>query len=658
MKVKGDLEVVGQVSASNLTVTGKLNVGTVDLNTTDTEALVINGDEVQKRILGTNAFTNVVDTELLQKDISWGESYIQNFRSNVIDQGAEYCSNSAGYEFGKLKSQGWVNRPSLVMIPSAVKPGTLFSQLPINNVGDFTVSRNSTATYIDEDGILQTALPNVARIDFSDGTGDGALLLEPQATNLITYPISFGNAYWTKTGASIEGDASTAGSELVVNGDFATDTAWTKEGSWAISAGVATVTGGGANPALIQSPMGTIGSVYLISFEVTANTLVGTGDVFDLPYLIPSASFTIAELTVGVHTFQGTISSANAFRLRLLATATSGSLSIDNVSVKEVQGYSAPSVDFPTSAFKLVEGTSTGNHKIHQNFGGTTANADYSISFYVKPNGNDYVTLNPTGLSASKAQFNLSTKTVAIDNHAGATYSNGKIEELANGWLRCSATVNEPYGTIYAHIYTSPTTSYLSYTGDGTSGVYIFMAQVEQSSVATSPTFTDITLGDEGSTTTRLADSVTDAGDVNTFNDSEGVLYAEVQGFENGGSTRVFSVSDGSDSNNLYVSLSSTSNLIAAQILSGGVAQCNLITTSTNQTNSNKIAVKYKLNDFALWVNGVEVSTDLSGITPSGLDRLNFDFGQGSFDFYGKTKAIQYYNTALSDAELLTLTTL
>jgi hypothetical protein len=35
-----------------------------------------------------------------------------------------------------------------------------------------------------------------------------------------------------------------------------------------------------------------------------------------------------------------------------------------NVSVKEVQGYSAPSVDFPTSAFKLVESTSTSIHRI------------------------------------------------------------------------------------------------------------------------------------------------------------------------------------------------------------------------------------------------------------------------------------------------------
>ena len=42
------------------------------------------------------------------------------------------------------------------------------------------------------------------------------------------------------------------------------------------------------------------------------------------------------------------------------------------------------------------------------------------------------------------------------------------------------------------------------------------------------------------------------------------------------------------------------------------------------KVNNNKIALKYKANDFALWINGTEVATDTSGITPTGLDRLEF----------------------------------
>ena len=58
-----------------------------------------------------------------------------------------------------------------------------------------------------------------------------------------------------------------------------------------------------------------------------------------------------------------------------------------------------------------------------------------------------------------------------------------------------------------------------------------------------------------------------------------------------------------------------------------------------------------------MWVNGFEVSTDTSGITPVNLSKINFDSGQqtGGY-FYGNTKQIQYFNTVLTDSELETLT--
>ena len=41
---------------------------------------------------------------------------------------------------------------------------------------------------------------------------------------------------------------------------------------------------------------------------------------------------------------------------------------------------------------------------------------------------------------------------------------------------------------------------------------------------------------------------------------------------------------------------------------------------------------------------------------PSGLNTLNFDRGDGGQDYIGKVKNIQVYNTALTDAELIELT--
>ena len=59
-----------------------------------------------------------------------------------------------------------------------------------------------------------------------------------------------------------------------------------------------------------------------------------------------------------------------------------------------------------------------------------------------------------------------------------------------------------------------------------------------------------------------------------------------------------------------------------------------------------------------MWVNGTEVDTHSSHSTANmgTLDRLNFDFGTGSSDYYGKVKQVIYFNEALTDSELATLT--
>ena len=82
----------------------------------------------------------------------------------------------------------------------------------------------------------------------------------------------------------------------------------------------------------------------------------------------------------------------------------------------------------------------------------------------------------------------------------------------------------------------------------------------------------------------------------------------------------------------------------------------NLLTTDFNSENNNKIVIKYKANDFALWINGFEVATNtaVSG-TPTGLDNLAFNRSVTD-NFYGNTKQIQYFDSALNDTDLETLT--
>ena len=72
--------------------------------------------------------------------------------------------------------------PALALIPSAYKASKVYSVLPNNGDGDFTFSRTGTATRVNKDGLIETVLSDVPRLDYSDSSCP-ALLLEPQRTN-------------------------------------------------------------------------------------------------------------------------------------------------------------------------------------------------------------------------------------------------------------------------------------------------------------------------------------------------------------------------------------------------------------------------------------------------------------------------------------------
>ena len=121
------------------------------------------------------------------------------------------------------------------------------------------------------------------------------------------------------------------------------------------------------------------------------------------------------------------------------------------------------------------------------------------------------------------------------------------------------------------------------------------------------------------------------------------------------------SISENSNINNNQFNLRfiSNSNLIQAVSRANGLGQDVVLQHTLNdKTEVNKISIKYKLNDWGLWVNGFEVDTETSSnaFTPNSLDVLDFDRGNNSKSLYGNTKQIQYYDSTLTDSELEQLT--
>jgi hypothetical protein len=76
------------------------------------------------------------------------------------------------------------NDASLIYYPSGYKAGTAYSLKPTDGSGDLTFTRASTATRVNESGLIEEVAANVPRLDNSQG-GCSTLLLEPQRTNLV-----------------------------------------------------------------------------------------------------------------------------------------------------------------------------------------------------------------------------------------------------------------------------------------------------------------------------------------------------------------------------------------------------------------------------------------------------------------------------------------
>ena len=270
----------------------------------------------------------------------------------------------------------------------------------------------------------------------------------------------------------------------------------------------------------------------------------------------------------------------------------------------------------------------------------STPNRIDVFSVYAKASGKDFFAIfDKSGTNI--VYYNLSNGTLAtVPSGTTAT-----ITPVGNDWYRLTYYRNQS-GTYQFFKPVDAADSAIG-TASGTDGALIYGAQLENGTYATSyiPT--------SGSTVTRAAETANGSGNSEVFNDSEGVLFAEINLIYNQ-SGRYITLGDGTSSNRIILGTEGGDDRIIFYVIVGGNVQCQIPYILPDINAIYKIAIKYKQNDFALWVNGLEVGTDTSGSTLASntLSKLVFNGGTGTSNFYGKTKELGYYNTALTDAEL------
>ena len=167
--------------------------------------------------------------------------------------------------------------------------------------------------------------------------------------------------------------------------------------------------------------------------------------------------------------------------------------------------------------------------------------------------------------------------------------------------------------------------------------------QVEAGSYSTSLINTTSTAA------TRVADDAIKNGISSLIGQTEGVIYFEFDYKKNQINTPLFQTSLGT-TNAIYVLCLSDFKLRFIINL-GGVSQVSITTATVPNLGINKLAIAYKANDAAFYLNGTQVGVDNSCSIPT-VDSIYLTTANQN------TQAFMTFTTRLSNADLAALTTL
>ncbi len=293
--------------------------------------------------------------------------------------------------------------------------------------------------------------------------------------------------------------------------------------------------------------------------------------------------------------------------------------------------------DGTLTADKLVEDTTASNtHTISSAV--TPPATAHTLSVFAKKGERTWIVLR---LGGTNTFFNLDDGTIAAGSVNSPTITN-----FGNGWYRCAVTSSS--GT-QGQFWLATNSTTTSYTGDGTSGLFIWGAQLEAGSFPTS--YIPTTTG----TLARSADvcSITGGDFTSFYNQSEGTMLTNA--FTPASGDRTVLAADDNTANEM-IRLRTEGTNPFFKVTDGGSELVAIDAGTVSANTSFKLIGAYKLDDFASSINGGAAGTDTSGTTPT-VDRMRIGAGQGGNTMCGCVAAIRYYKKRLPNAKLVTLTT-
>lgn len=239
-------------------------------------------------------------------------------------------------------SNGWYR--CVVTVATALAGNNILRAYAVNSDGNTTFIGNGTSGIFIWGAQLE-ASPNATSYQPITDLNTELRTLFPNAT---LFQDAAGTTPVTTPGQTValgldRSKGLVLGPELVTNGDFTSATGWTPGTGWTINGGTATFTATGANSALSTiAPAAVSGRTYEIRYTVVSNTLNGGAlrlgafsgaSYFSSLFQLQATPGTYVVRLVSVPSGVG-----NVLDFWVTSGATSGALTIDNISVKELAG--------------------------------------------------------------------------------------------------------------------------------------------------------------------------------------------------------------------------------------------------------------------------------------------------------------------------------
>lgn len=135
-----------------------------------------------------------------------GNAFVSAFKARVLGDSGTFEGESFLTAIANILASYWASF-TLLTTANAFKTSKLYSIIPTSGAGDIAYTRSSTATRVNQNGLIETMAANVPRIDWTYGFP--VMLSENAATNIVSNSNAF-TAFTAQNMLSVTANAATS----------------------------------------------------------------------------------------------------------------------------------------------------------------------------------------------------------------------------------------------------------------------------------------------------------------------------------------------------------------------------------------------------------------------------------------------------------------